>query len=221
MALWKPGGAPGGEGSGKTTLLYTLKHKGKPYEEPSALLDYNFEKIEYPMGWEFSIYDVWPGCSRFVRRNGPYYFMSSETLVWYVHDCTNSEMGLLSCPEQLDAIKHTGSKYIWCILSKQDLLPPEQRDSIVAEHRAKIELPLKEKAEPEGIQWFIAADSGWNMKESDYVLPFVRNVTQKIVEMDKETKFISEAAGDDVTFKLPREEALRAKVEGAESKDAL
>ncbi|KUI67533.1 ADP-ribosylation factor 1 [Cytospora mali] len=210
----------GGEGSGKTTFLYTLKYNGNPYDEPSALLGYNFETVEYPRGWEFTIYDVWPGCSRFVLRNGPFHFMSPETLIWYIHDCTDNKTSMLFCPEQLAAMKEKGAKYIWCILSKQDLLPPEQRDSIVAEHRANVEALLRLKADPAGIKWFIVADPGWNLKEGNFVRSFVKSVTQQIVEMDKENELEYRRAADDALFKIPNDEELGATIEGAEIKDA-
>ncbi|KUI62538.1 ADP-ribosylation factor 1 [Cytospora mali] len=193
----------GGEGSGKTTFLYTLKYKGTPYDEPSALLCYNFETVEYPRGWEFTIYD---------KRT---LSLSPETLIWYIHDCTNNSTAMLFCPEQLAAMKEKGAKYIWCILSKQ-----EQRDSIVAEHRANIEALLKLKADPEGIKWFIVTDPGWNLKEGDFLRPFVKSVTQKIVEMDKEKELEYRGAAHDALFKIPSDEELRATIEGADIEDA-
>lgn len=206
----------GSENSGKTTFLYTFLYHGKPFQEPSALLSYNTETIEFPRGWEFTIYDVFPGCSRFVLRNGPYYFISPETLVWYIHDCTE---GTYLLPECLTTMKDKGSRYIWCILSKQDLLPPAERDSIVAEHRAKIEAIFKKMADPEGIRWFIVADPGWNLKQGDFVRPFVKGVTQDILEMDKEKRPEYNRAGDGAPS-ITSDEDLRARAERAEIKDA-
>lgn len=50
----------GAEFAGKSTLLYTLKNSGgAPKATPNPSTDYNRELIEYPIGWEFDIVEVW------------------------------------------------------------------------------------------------------------------------------------------------------------------
>ena len=191
----------------------------KPYPEPLIVADYNFGTIEYPRGWEFTLYEVSLFCSKFISRHGLFHFLSPETLVWYLHDCTDNDTTTMFLPECLTGMKEKGSKYIWCILSKQDLLPLEGREQIVAEHRARIETILKQRADPEGIKWFIVADPGWNLKEGKFVRPFVKGVTQKIVEMDKVENFKYQKSPDAVAA-TPSDEELRTKAEKAEIKDA-
>lgn len=56
----------GGDEAGKSTLMYTFKNHGKaPSEFPSVLLGYDTVKVEYPIGWEFTLVDVW---GKYIRK---------------------------------------------------------------------------------------------------------------------------------------------------------
>lgn len=155
--------------------------------------------------------------------------MTSETLVWYVHNCADPEANTttLFLRNYLAAMKEKGAKYLWVVLSKQDKLPAGERAGIVATHREKLVALLREQAVPVGITWFVVDEPGFNLLEGrKYVLPFVKGVARTLVEMDKQrerpqndNKVSSSSAAVTplaVRQKALGDEALRARLEQVE-----
>ncbi|KAF3766585.1 hypothetical protein M406DRAFT_330389 [Cryphonectria parasitica EP155] len=175
--------------SGKTEMLYTFKNAVNPGD----------------------------GCSRFSKHNYVSHLMGPETLVWFIHDCT-VDVDAMYLLEFVDTMKSKGAKYIWVLLSKQDLLPQEGREKTVGQHRQKLEDVLEKHARPAGIAWFIVDEPGFNVKTPSYVLSFVKSVTQTVVQLDKEPELKYKKQKSEALSSKPTEKELRDKIITSEIK---
>lgn len=121
----------------------------------------------------------------------------------------------------MQAMKSKGPKFLWVIMSKQDLLPPDERERIVSEHRQMLEAILKKDADPAGITWFLVDTPGFNLKSGNFARPFLKDVAATIMSLDKERELKYERAKDDaVKFNMPGVDELRARIEASEIKSA-
>lgn len=152
------------------------------------------------------------GCSKFINKNGPFHFMTSETVVWYVHDCS-VPLSMMWIKEYVQAMEKRGAKYLWVILSQQDKLPVEgnERANAVAKHKKALLDYLQEAAASAGITWFVVDEPGFNAQEgAKYVLPFVKGVTRTLLDVEPARyggqrvakKSLDEAAGTQQSLAL-------------------
>lgn len=158
--------------------------------------------------------------------------MTSETIVWYVHDCSAS-MTLMWIKEYVKAMEKKGAKYLWVILSQQDKLPVEgnERANAVTKHKEALLAYLQEAAASAGISWFIVNEPGFNAQEAKYVLPFVKGVTRTLLDtmnsgsQKAATRSFDKAAGKQQTLALREkalgDEALRSRLEQVEKGEGV
>lgn len=113
-------------------------------------------------------------CSPLILEYGESRFMVPETIVWLIHDCTATSYNIVWIRRYIEAMKVKGAQFLWVIMSKQDLPPPNKRTDIVSEHRQMLETVLKEQAA--GIMWLIHDTPGFNLKTGNFVKLFVKDV---------------------------------------------
>lgn len=143
--------------------------------------------------------------------------MTPDTLVWFLHDCTED---VFSIEDYIHVMRSKGAKYMWVLLNKQDLLSPEDRDATVAEHRRKLESILVRYARPAGITWFIVDEPGFSSKTGDFVLPFVKNVTQTITQLDRAQGTRFDKDRDASLLGKPSDQELRKRIEQSYIRDS-
>lgn len=158
------------------------------------------------------------GCTPFMLRHGQFHFMTPETLVWLVHDCTSKET--IHLRESIQAMREKGPRYLWVIMSKQDLLPPDERDRTVLEHRQAIEAVLRGSAQPAGITWFFVDTPGFNLKSGCFARPFLRGVAETIASLDEERELGHQEAKEGAAPHVPDDDELRARIEASDIKAA-
>lgn len=136
--------------------------------------------------------------------------MTPETLVWFVHDCTRNEFSLDS---YIKGMNEKGAQYIWVILNKQDLLPPNERQDIVSDHWRKLEAILKQKAEPLGISWYVVDTPGFDARKGSFVRPFVKSVTQTVLHVNTKAELKHQKTIDEAMLSMTGKDELRKKAE--------
>lgn len=146
------------------------------------------------------------------------YFMTEDTLNWYMHSVRHDSAGWLAY--YITRMKQKGSRYIWIILSQQDLVPPEDRARVVAEHREALEGILEKDAAPAGITWSFYDHPGFSAKSGKDVMAFVDSFMETVREVDKQTRLESDQQRDQVLLQKPSDEVLRQRVERADIKPA-
>lgn len=144
--------------------------------------------------------------------------MTEDTLNWYMHSVKHNLAWWLE--DYITKMKQKGSRYIWIILSQQDLVPPEDRARVVAEHREAVEKILQKDATPAGITWFIYDDPGFSAKSGKYVKAFVDKFMEKVRELDKQMRLKCDQQRDLALLEKPSDEVLRQRVEQADIQPA-
>ncbi|PSR80605.1 hypothetical protein BD289DRAFT_484865 [Coniella lustricola] len=211
----------GFDSSGKTELLYTFKEVAYPKtkRQYDPLAPFNREVIDYPAGWELTIYDISEMCSKFFVWKGINHFMTADTLNWYMHS-VKTDLGWW-LRDYITYMKQKGSRYIWLVLSQQDLVPPEDRARIVGEHREALEKILHEVAAPAEITWFFYDAPGFSAASGKHVKAFVDTFMQQVRELDKQMTLEFNQQRDRALLEKPSDEVLRQRVEQAEIKPAV
>lgn len=129
--------------------------------------------------------------------NGHFCFLTSETLVWYVHDCARPDVNLEWVQKTVAAMKDKGAKYLWLLLSEQHCLPTknDERPRAVARHKAALEALLQAEAAPAGITWFYVDEPGFTLylEGPKYALSFVKGVAKTLLELEKKEKSARDA----------------------------
>lgn len=108
-------------------------------------------------------------------------------------------------------------------LNKQDLLPPEERDAIVANRRAHLVLVLKKYAEPAGIIWSIVDTPGFILIQRNSRMTLLKNSPRDVMQLEKERPMKlhdHRKTQHTAAEKAPSDEELRDGVEKAEIKDS-
>ncbi|RSL95192.1 hypothetical protein CEP52_012208 [Fusarium oligoseptatum] len=146
IARWLLGRGPehsglilGNDASGKTTMLYKLKLGEIVTTIPT--IGFNVETLEYPDGGKITLWDV-GGCDKI--RPLIRHYMQPDRFLIFIQSCGDLDpdriefsleylrMGLAMMAEQ-------GCRHMFILFNKQDLLPPDERDSIVKGIRAQFE----------------------------------------------------------------------------------
>ncbi|KAI8661267.1 hypothetical protein NCS55_00996600 [Fusarium keratoplasticum] len=146
IARWLLGRGPehsgliiGNDASGKTTMLYKLKLGEIVTTIPT--IGFNVETLEYPDGGKITLWDV-GGCDKI--RPLIRHYMQPDRFLIFIQSCGDLDpdriefsleylrMGLAMMAEQ-------GCRHMFILFNKQDLLPPDERDSIVKGIRVQIE----------------------------------------------------------------------------------
>lgn len=119
--------------------------------------------------------------------------MTSETIIWHLHDCSPPDANLEWIAESVQGMKEKGAKYLWVLLSEQHILltKGDERGRTVATHKATLDAFLQESAAPAGITWFFVDEPGFNLYDgTKYVLPFIKGVTKTLLEIEQKEKSI-------------------------------
>lgn len=115
-------------------------------------------------------------------------------------------------------MRDRGAKYLWVVMSKQDMLPPDERARIVSEHRAMLEDILKQ-ADEAGIKWFLVDTPGFNLKSGNFVRPFLKDVSETVATLIPEDGKAQNKAVDSSSLVFPPEAELRATIESLQMRD--
>ncbi|KPM36522.1 hypothetical protein AK830_g10043 [Neonectria ditissima] len=200
----------GSDAAGKTTFLYQLKLGEMVSAIPT--IGFNIETIEYPDGGSITFWDTggmqrnFPlvlesssrvdgalvtttGCDK-IRPLIRHYIHKDRFLV-FLHDCTDSERLDYSI-EQLHSaagwMAEFGCPYMWILFNKQDLLPPSERDSIVAGLRSRFESELSQYQDRHRIKIMDTPGlSAASRAQLDPVMKEIRQTLGQIPESSRET----------------------------------
>ncbi|KXJ90989.1 hypothetical protein Micbo1qcDRAFT_205019 [Microdochium bolleyi] len=175
----------GADTSGKTSLLYRLKLGHAVATIPT--IGFNIETVEHvckdngevgPEGggaaaaagqWEFEIWDV-GGCDRMIGLM--HHYIHPDSVVLFLHDCAEPEPDRLENSVRLlhahvAQMLEKEARYLWVVLSKQDLLPEgEERISKVEDLRRRFESELgggegeRGRYEDKSISWRVIGEEG-------------------------------------------------------------
>lgn len=129
----------GSDAAGKTTLLYRLKLGETVQAIPT--IGINVETIEYSDG-SITLWDI-GGCDQ--MRSHIRFYIVRERFLMFLHDCADSERLDYSIEQLHTAMRwmsELGCRHMWILLSKQDLLPPSERETIVQGVRNRFESEL-------------------------------------------------------------------------------
>ncbi|KAL6362354.1 hypothetical protein LRP88_03632 [Fusarium phalaenopsidis] len=143
IARWLLGRGPehsgliiGNDASGKTTMLYKLKLGEIVTTIPT--IGFNVETLEYPDGGKITLWDVGGEICL------SWHYMQPDRFLIFIQSCGDLdpdriEFSLEYLRMGLAMMADQGCRHMFILFNKQDLLPPDERDSIVKGIRAQIE----------------------------------------------------------------------------------
>ncbi|KAM0549768.1 hypothetical protein ACHAPJ_009206 [Fusarium lateritium] len=149
IARWLFGGPEhvglvlGNDACGKTTFLYRLKLGEIVTTIPT--IGFNVETLEYPDGGKVTLWDV-GGCDKI--RPLIRHYMLKDRFVIFIQSCEDLdperiEFSLEYLRMAAEMMLEHGAKHMFILFNKQDLLPPDKREAVIRDLKARLESEIQ------------------------------------------------------------------------------
>jgi hypothetical protein len=116
--------------------------------------------------------------------------MVPENLQLFVHSCAeagdNFDRSIQALHENIRTMQDVGSKYIWVLLNKQDLIPEEQRESVVDSLRRRFEQELS-RYDNTNLVWSVLDLPGFSALTGDRVSDLMDSIEATLGNEERTT----------------------------------